>query len=173
MTYQIRPGLAESELSGWLKEAAKKYGYYEGASVNYTKAALAPIIMCTVTAGNEILLVKRGHGLADANGYWSTVNGFIDQNMPVAEIAANELAEELGLKVSSEDIKVARSYTLQGDMEKRSYIVFPCLVKLSGKPEITLDWEHTDYAWIKRQDLTKYHILEDLAEAIDAALALS
>lgn len=172
MTYQISKGLTESELSDWLKVAAKKYGPYKDSGISFTKADLAPAVMITVKAGDEFLLVKRAHGLADANGYWSTVNGFIDQDVAVAEIAANELAEELGLDIPASAVKVAKSFTITGSKKKRSYIIFPCLVELDKKPEITLDWEHTDYAWIERKDLDNYHILEGLHEAVDRALAL-
>lgn len=172
MTYKITGGIPESALNDWLENALKKYGLYEGRAVNYTNADIAPIVMCTVVCGEEILLVKRGFGLADAEGYWSTINGFIDEQKPVKEIAQQELREELGLKVEAENIKVAPSYTLQNPKEKRKYIVFPCLVLLDTKPEIKLDKEHTDFAWITRDKLRAFHILDDLPYAIDAALKL-
>lgn len=172
MTYKITEGIPESSLNEWLENALKKYGLYEGRAVNYTKADIAPIVMCTVVCGEEILLVKRGFGLADAEGYWSTVNGFIDEQKPVKEIAQQELCEELGLKVKTENIMVARSYTLQNPKEKRRYIVFPCLVVLDTKPEIKLDKEHTDYAWTTRDKLATFDMLDDLPYAIDAALKL-
>ncbi len=53
--------------------------------------------MCTVLVGEEILLVKRGYNLADAEGYRSTVNGFIDEVKPVKQIAKQEALEELSL----------------------------------------------------------------------------
>lgn len=172
MAYKITPGIAESELKHWLEVALEKYGKYQGEAVNYTKANIAPIVMCTVLVGNEILLVKRAYGLADAEGYWSTVNGFIDQIKPVKEIAAIELQEELGLEVKLENIYVAKSYTIKNPKEKRSYIVFACLITLDSKPTIVLDQEHTDYTWTTRQQLNEFEILDDLPYAIDRALEL-
>lgn len=171
MTFKITPGLAEAELATWLKKALEKYGRYQGKGVDFTHADTAPIVMCTVVCGDELLLVKRGYGLADAEGYWSTVNGFIDEIKPVKAIAQQEVKEELGLDVRLSDIKVAASYTLDNPREKRKYIVFPCLVTLKSKPLITLDYEHTDYTWITRGKLTSYDVLDDLPYAIDAALS--
>ena len=168
--FKISAGIPESALKTWLENALKKYGLYEGRAVNYTDADLAPIVMCTITCGDEILLVKRGYGLADAEGCWSTVNGFIDEVKPVSHIAMQELREELGLDVAPEAIKVRESYALQNPKEKRIYIVFPCLVELGTKPKITLDREHTDYTWIRRAQLESFHILDDLPYAIDSAL---
>ncbi len=118
MPYKITDGIPETALEDWLKDALKKYGLYEGKAVNYTHADTAPIVMCTVQVGDEILLVKRGYGLADAEGYWSTVNGFIDEFKPVKEIAQQEPLEELSFEVSLSAIKVAKSYTLQNPKEK-------------------------------------------------------
>lgn len=171
MSYKITEGIDEAELKPWLESALKKYGLYEGKAVNYTHADTAPIVMCTLVCDDEILIVKRGYGLADAEGYWSTVNGFIDEFRPVKEIAQHEIEEELGLIVSQDSILVGKSYTLQNPKEKRRYIVFPCLVVLKNKPaRIVLDRENTEYAWIKREDLENYYILDDLPYAVDAAL---
>src|SRR5665647_39198 len=121
MNYQIGDGIPESDLSAWLAKATKKYGTFSDGRVDYTKADIAPIVMCTVACDDKILIVKRGYGLADANGYWSTVNGFIDADIPVREQARQELFEELGLTVNPADIKVGLSYTLNNPKEKRSY----------------------------------------------------
>lgn len=172
MSFKITPGIDETELPEWLERALKKYGLYEGKAVNYTHADKAPIVMCTVFCNDELLLVKRSYGLADAEGYWSTVNGFIDENKPVKEIVQQEAKEELGLDVSLEDIKVAKSYTLENPKEKRKYIVFACLITLKSKPKVVLDHEHTDYAWTTREQLDSYEMLDDLPYAIDAALKL-
>jgi ADP-ribose pyrophosphatase YjhB (NUDIX family) len=172
MAYTISEGIDEAELEAWLTKALKTYGTYQGASVNYTNADIAPIVMCTVVCGEELLLVKRGYGLADAEGYWSTVNGFIDKIKPVREIARQELQEELSLNIALQNIKVGKSYTLQNPAEKRKYIVFPCLVSLQTKPKIVLDKEHTGYRWIKREILGSYKILDDLPYTVNAALSL-
>jgi len=172
VSYKITAGLDESELKPWLEKAFERYGLYEGKAVNYTLTGIAPIVMCTVVCGKELLLVKRSMGLADANGYWSTVNGFIDEIKPVKEIAHQEIKEELGLEVSPESIKVGGSYTLENPKEKRRYIVFPCLIALQSKPHIILNRENTEYAWITRRQLSTYKILDDLPYAIDEALKL-
>ncbi len=173
MTYKITAGIEESELPEFIENALRRFGVYQGRAVDYTNADTAPIVMCTIMSEGKILLAKRGYGLADAEGYWSTVNGFIDENKPVKEIVRQEVWEELGLKVSADQILVGQSYTVRNPMEKRAYIVFPCLVSIKGdRPELKLDREHTDFAWIKRSQLDQYDTLDDLPMAIDTALEL-
>lgn len=172
MSYTISPGMSEDDLSIWLKSARQRYGTYRGKSINYKHADLAPIVMCAVVVGDEILLVKRGHSLSDASGYWSLADGFIDQEKPITHVAQLELKEELGLIVERDVIKLASSYTLHNPKEKRKYIVFPCLVQLDAKPAINLDYENTEFAWVKREDISCYEILDDLLYAVDQALVL-
>lgn len=173
MDYVIKPGIKESELSAWLADAAGKYGTFKDGRVNYKDAPLAPVVMCTLKCGDKILIAKRGQGLADANGYWSTINGFIDEDKPVAAIAAQEFSEELGLEIDPSRIKVAPSYRLKSQAEKREYIIFPCLAVVDSEPQIKLDYEHTAFKWIKREQLENYHILDDLPLVVDAALKLN
>lgn len=173
MSYAISPGLREDELNEWLKLARQRYGTYKSGSINYKRANVAPIVMCAVVAEGQILLVKRGEHLSDAKGYWSLVNGFIDQEIPIWAIACQELREELQLQVDKTQIKVGESYTLDNPREIRKYIVFPCLIELDEKPSIVLDHENTDYVWIVRNELKKYETLDDLEYALDHALMLS
>jgi len=172
MDYKIESGIKETDLPEWLQSAAKKWGIFDDKRVNYKDADIAPIVMCTMVCRDELLLVKRGYGLADANGYWSTVNGFIDEIKPVYEQVIHEVKEELSVDINKTMIKVRESYTLKNPREKRSYIVFPCLVSLNTKPSIILDSENTEYAWTKRAKLNEYYTLNDLPYAIDSALGI-
>jgi ADP-ribose pyrophosphatase YjhB (NUDIX family) len=172
MSYQISEGVPEDSLATWLTNASKKYGVFDDGRVNYKDADTAPIVMCTVMYKGKVLIAKRGYGLADAEGYWSSVNGFIDEVKPIKDQVKQEINEELSIVVSDDLIKVGKSYTLSNPKEKRSYIVFPCLVSLTEEPKVVLNEENTDFAWIERKDLKSYHILDDLEYAIDSALKL-
>lgn len=172
MSYEVSNGIAEDALPAWLEDAKEKFGCFDDGRINYTHADIAPVVMCTVKCMEEILLLKRSYGLADANGYWSTVNGFIDEVKPVGAQVKQELKEELGLLVDYGLIKIGKSYTLKNPDEKRLYIVFPCLVSLQIKPHIILDREHTDFNWIKRNQLGSYHTLDGLSYTVDASLKL-
>lgn len=172
MVYTISPGINEQKLNQWLNSAGKKFGHFPDGRINYRDADIAPIVMCLLTVGDKMLLVKRGFGLADAEGYWSIINGFIDEPKPIKEIARQEIKEELGISLNLNHIKVGQSYTVNNPKEKRKYIVFPCLIRLKDMPEISLDKEHTDFAWIKIEDLRSYKILKDLVYAVEKALSL-
>jgi len=172
MTYSISEGISQKGLTIWLKDAKQNYGVFEDGRVNYTNADIAPVVMCTVIYNDSILLAKRGYGLADAEGYWSTIDGFIDEIKSITEQVMQEVKEELGLNINRSQVKIGESYTLKNPQERRTYIVFPCLVSLKKEPDIVLNEEHTEFAWIRRNDLRLYHTLDDLPLAIDSALKL-
>jgi NADH pyrophosphatase NudC (nudix superfamily) len=109
MNFTITQGIREAELNKWLRDAATKFGTFTDGRVNYTDADIAPIVMYTVRFGDEMLLVKRSYGLADAEGYWSTVNGFIDEVKPVKAQVKQEIREVLGLHVSDMQVRVGAS----------------------------------------------------------------
>jgi ADP-ribose pyrophosphatase YjhB (NUDIX family) len=171
-SYKVSQGISENNLAKWLEQAAKKFGTFEDGRVNYTNADKAPIILCVVMYTDELLLLKRGFGLADAEGYWSVVTGFIDQVQPIKSQITQEIKEEIGLTVNERSIKVGQSYTLRNPQEKRQYIIFPSVIRLSSKPAINLDHEHSEYVWIQRSQLGDFRILDDLPYAINIALAL-
>jgi ADP-ribose pyrophosphatase YjhB (NUDIX family) len=170
MAYKISEGLPEGELKAWLAKAADRFGVFADGRVDYKRADIAPIILCVVTCGEEFLLLKRGYGLADAEGYWSVVTGFIDEVKPVKQQVVQEIKEELGLSVDPNTVRLGRSYTLQNSQEKRGYIIFPARLSLLRKPRIVLSDEHTDHVWITKEKLDKYKILDDLPHAIEVAL---
>lgn len=172
MSYKVSDGIPEKDLPKWIKKALTKYGTYKEGGVDYTDAPVAPIVMCTLLYKNKLLLLKRGYGLADAEGSWSVIDGFIDEDKPVKEIAKKEFKEELGIVITNNQIKVGGSFTLKSDQEKRAYVVFPVLVQMNEEPKIRLDREHTDFAWIKRSELDDYQILDDLPFVIDKTLEL-
>jgi len=35
---------------------------------------------------------------------------------------------------------------------------------------VQIDWEHSDWAWVKRKDLASYDAIPDMAELFDGAL---
>lgn len=173
MSYKISQGLDENDLSDWLDEAAAKYGKFDDGRVDYTEADIAATVMCTLRCGDKILLVRRDKNVSDAAEYWSTVNGFIDEKKPIAEVAQQEIKEELNVNVDVSNIIVRKSYTLENPKEKRKYIVYPCLVELNELPEIALNVENTEYAWVSLPEIETFDILDDLPYAIDSALGES
>ena len=46
----------------------------------------------------------------------------------------------------------------------------PVLVELKNKVEIMIDWEHTEYKWIKVDELKKFDTVTNLDKSLKAVL---
>jgi 8-oxo-dGTP pyrophosphatase MutT (NUDIX family) len=82
-----------------------------------------------------------------------------------------ELGEELS--VVPDSVRVATPYEVDDRKIDRVWVVYPVLATLKQKPNITLDWEHTDFAWIKPEQLKDYDYVKDFDISIARALALN
>lgn len=146
---------------------------FEDGRIDYTHADRAPVINSAVFYGDELLITKRSEDLHFYPGLWNGVSGFIDELKPLEEIVVKEIEEELS--VSSQLItRIAVGDVIERKSSKhdRIWMIFPILVELKEKPDIKLDWEHSDYAWIKPEELERYEILSDFKNVVDQALKL-
>ncbi len=131
--------------------------------IDYSFSKKAPVINCFVKYKNKILILKRSDKVRSYKGKWNSVGGYIDEDKPIKQKVLEELYEEL--KIGSEfikDVKEGESYeVIDGDIE-RTWIIFPFMVELSKKPNIILDFEHTDFKWINPDELFKYDVVPGL-----------
>lgn len=146
---------------------------FDDGRIDYTHASKAPVLNTVVYCNGEILLVKRSNKVLVYQGMWNGVTGFIDELLPIEDIAKQELSEEITLDESVIDaIKITSPYELEDPEVGRTWVVYPVLVVLTQKPVITLDWEHTDFAWINPADLKDYNFVKDYDKSVGIALAL-
>ena len=139
--------------------------------IDYTNADKAPGLSCFIRYKDEILLLKRSDKVMAYKGQWFCLGGFIDEPKSIRQKALEELHEELGLSENDiKSIKTAPSYTYQDSSAKKSWILYPVLVELNNQPEIKLDWEHTDYRWVKKEELGSFDMPSTLREALKKVL---
>jgi len=104
-------------------------------------------------------------------GKWHTVAGYIDEPKPIRQKALEELEEELD--IHSEDVAgftAGEPYEFFDEGAKKSWIVHPVLVELKNKPEVTLDWEHTEFKWISPNEMSGYDTVPKLDESLKRVL---
>ncbi|MGH7241277.1 MAG: NUDIX hydrolase [Candidatus Saccharimonadales bacterium] len=193
--------MAVRDLPRWMTHASEEFGTSIEPEtgrlrINYKQAAVAPVAMgtlvykSTVDQKQRLLLAKRIEGNRDAAGKWSLINGLIDdvesltaiqkQEITAAKLVKShvirEVLEETGLIVRERQVALGASYWLQNPSERRGYYVFPARVdlgELETAPAIILNDEHTDYAWVLREQVNprRYPMLADTQTCIDLAFA--
>lgn len=112
---------------------------------------------------NEILLLKRGHDTDIGPGTWGFPAGHIEMDESPEECSLRELREELGDQFEFKLIKQLGPVrdTLYGGI----YQVWLYHYRwLTGT--INLNHEHTDYAWVCKEDFKNYDVTGGIDEDI-------
>lgn len=153
------------------EELAAGLPLFEDGRINYTHAKKAPVINVIVHHDGEILIVQRSHKVSNYQGLWNGISGFIDTPKPIHEFARQELREELALHDQRiHTITVCHPYEVVDASIDRTWVVYPTLAHLAVRPDIVLDWEHTDYAWIPPHHVAQYSHVPDFDKSVKLAL---
>jgi 8-oxo-dGTP pyrophosphatase MutT (NUDIX family) len=141
--------------------------------INYTTSDVAPVVNCMVYHNEQVLLLRRSNRVGADQGKWSGVDGYIDTLDPLRSTVLKELKEELRLPEEGvADIQIARPYRSADPKAKKTWIVYPVLVELTKAPNITLDWEHTRYEWVRPDKINRFDLLPGQERVLKKALAL-
>ena len=140
--------------------------------INYSLSSRAPAIICFVKYKDKILILKRSDKVNAYKGKWNSVGGYIDEDKPVKEKVLEELREELKIdKDLIREVREGKSYEVHDKSINKTWIIFPFLVELNKEPTITLDFEHTDFKWIKPDELSNYDVISGLDEVLRRGLS--
>ena len=135
---------------------------FQDGRIDYTHADSAAVVNCFVMHDGRLLLLKRSDQVMVYPGKWNVVGGFLDEAVSVKQKVCEELSEELGIEKASIDRVEEHEMFEYGDRTaSRTWFIFPTVVTLNS-PDITLDWEHTEYRWIQPGEISKFDIVPGL-----------
>jgi 8-oxo-dGTP pyrophosphatase MutT (NUDIX family) len=164
---------SERQIDQAIRELADRLPRFPDGRIDYSHSDTALVITCFVRFQDQILLLRRSDKVRTYQGKWSTVAGYIDQPKPLAELALQELREELAISaVDIQSIKVAEPFDFHDPEVNKTWRVHPVLAELKRKPEIKTDWEHTDYHWIRPREINHFDIVPRLEESLKRVLSL-
>ena len=105
---------------------------------------------------SEILLLKRSINSRYGPGLWGFPAGHLEEGETPEQCASRELIEEIGPGISVEPIK--RHEPVRDEIAGKIYEFHLFHLRwLDG--EIRLNHEHTDYAWVSRDDYRHYPVM--------------
>jgi len=152
-----------------VEEFAKKLPKFPDGRINYSSSNIAPVTTVFIKYKSRILLLKRSYKVSTYRGKWNSVSGYLDEIVPIREKILEELREEVGIdedKILS--IYVGKDYEFTHN--KKTWNVYPALANLKNKPTIKLDWEHTEYKWIKPEELKNFDTVPELDRGLKIVL---
>ncbi|MFH1408930.1 MAG: NUDIX domain-containing protein [Nanoarchaeota archaeon] len=146
-----------------LKGLDEALPHFPDGRIDYTHANVAAVIIVFVQFQDQILLLKRSEKVGSYRGKWSAVAGYLDSLGALKDKVHEELREELNLK---EELIASMTFgTPYRFLDKTlgcTWLIHPVIVDLKERPVITLDWEHTEYAWITPEDIEQYDAVPNL-----------
>jgi isopentenyldiphosphate isomerase len=163
--------IQEQKILETIEEFAKKLPRFSDGRIDYSKSDTAPVITVFIKYRDKILLLKRSGKVSTYQRKWNTVAGYLDESKPIYEKILEEIREELGIDEDNIlSYNFGKSYKFTDPMANKTWIVHPVLVELKNKPIIKLDWEHTEYKWIKPEELKNFDIVFKIDESLKRAL---
>jgi len=160
----------EEKILKTIEEFAKKLPKFPDGRIDYSSSNIAPVITVFLKYKDKILLLKRSKQVRTYQCKWNTVAGYLDELKPIREKVLEEIQEELGIsKDSILSIRIGKLYEFTDGEVNKSWIIYPVLVELKSKPDIELDWEHTEYKWIKPEELKEFDIVSNLDKSLENA----
>jgi len=160
----------ENELLNIIEEFSKKLPKFPDGRINYTNSNSAPIVSIFVKYKDEFLLLKRSDKVNVYKGKWNSLTGYLDKPNFIEQIV-EEVEEELGFgKEYFLSTQFGDHYEIFDDKINKKWIIFPVLLELNDKPDIRLNWENSEYKWIKPGELNNFDIIPDVEEGLKKLL---
>jgi len=136
--------------------------------IDYTNSAEAAALNIFVEASGEFLLLKRSEKVGNYGGKWASVAGYMDEVRPIEEKVLEELREEIGVeKELIKNIAIGNVFFKKDLKLEKIWIICPIVVKLKSKPEINLDWEHTEFKWVRKEEILSFDLMPGVELALE------
>jgi len=143
----------------------------DGTRGRVTVTGVRPVEVVTVFVVREdgkLLLLRRSERVGSFRGRWAGVSGYLEDPTPEQQ-AFREVAEETGI-----DRPRVLSHRAGRPVYARDgatvYVVHPFLFRVA-RPDVRLDWEHTECAWVPPEEIDRRPTVPNLDRAWRAVTA--
>lgn len=125
------------------------------------------IVTSFIKDDDKLLILKRSNKVKSMKGLWGGISGMIEGNEEPLERAKIEIFEEVNI---TEDemvlIKSIKEMQVSSPQyENHEWLIFPFLFE-SKKPKINLNWENSEFKWIKINELKNYDTVPSLDKVL-------
>ncbi len=125
------------------------------------------IVTSFIKDEQKILILKRSDKVKTMRGLWAGVSGIIEKNETPLTRAKIEIFEETG--ISEDKIKLIKSAEKlrvnSPQYENHEWEIFPFLFEAKN-PEVKLNWENSEYLWIRVDELKNYNSVPSLEKVL-------
>ncbi|MDH5417099.1 MAG: NUDIX domain-containing protein [Nitrosopumilus sp.] len=125
------------------------------------------IVTSFIKNDDLLLILKRSNKVKTMKGLWAGISGIIEKNEEPLQRAKIEIFEEVGLRddqitlvKSAEVMRVNSPQYINHEWE-----IFSFLFE-SHNSTIILNWENSDFKWIKVEELKDYETVPSLQKVL-------
>ncbi|MCE2498285.1 MAG: NUDIX domain-containing protein [Nitrosopumilaceae archaeon] len=112
---------------------------------------------------DKVLLLRRSNRVRTMRGKWSGVSGIIEGNEKPLNRAKTEIFEEAGItKGKIRLIRSADGIRIKSPQYRNHEWVVSAFLFEADSPPVRLNWENSDYRWVKISEMGKYETVPDL-----------
>lgn len=112
---------------------------------------------------DKVLLLKRSNRVRTMRGKWSGVSGIIEGNEKPLNRAKTEIFEEAGIAKSKiRLIRSAGGIRIKSPQYRNHEWVVSAFLFEADSPPVRLNWENSDYRWVKIAEMGRYETVPDL-----------
>ena len=125
------------------------------------------IVTSFIRDNEKLLILKRSNQVKSMKGLWAGISGIIEKDEEPIKRAKIEIFEEVGI---TEDkitlVKTTEEMRINSPQYKNhEWEIFPFLFE-SNNPTIKLNWENSDFRWIKVEELENYETVPSLQKVL-------
>ena len=130
------------------------------------------IVTSFIKNSDIVLILKRSDKVKSMKCLWAGVSGIIEKNDATPlDRAKIEIFEETG--IDEKEIELLRSIEQikieSSQYKNHEWNIFPFLFK-ANNPKIKLNWENSDFDWIKPNEIKNYKTVPDLEKILFSLL---
>jgi 8-oxo-dGTP pyrophosphatase MutT (NUDIX family) len=130
------------------------------------------IVTSFIKNGDRILILKRSDKVKSMKCLWAGVSGIIEKNDATPlDRAKTEILEETGINEEKVELLKAneRIKIESAQYKNHEWNIFPFLFKTKN-PEIKLNWENSEFKWIKPNEIKNYETVPELEKILFSLL---
>jgi 8-oxo-dGTP pyrophosphatase MutT (NUDIX family) len=117
----------------------------------------------------QVLIARRSSAVSTYRGRWAGISGTIESD-PAGQ-ALTELREETGLtEHEARCVKAGNPIRIEDTALGVAWTVHPFLFETDVADRVRHDWEHTEFRWVRPEDVGVLETVPGLVAALRAVL---
>jgi 8-oxo-dGTP pyrophosphatase MutT (NUDIX family) len=125
------------------------------------------VVTCFLMRRGNVLILRRSEKVGTYKCKWAGVSGYVEKGERPVDTAFKEVREETGLL--KRDVRLVREGPAM-PVACTNFVVHPFLFEVRNG-RVSIDWEHSDFRWIRPSALGRFGTVPGLAAALKSVLS--